>query len=302
MSTASKPSSDYDGKVTVEQVDELERLRIQYENSRGTADEGGHFQKYHDYATSLLIDLSGKLEPGSDQEPGGGDGGGGKPSDQLDNFGIVKIYKDKEGGQFNTTFKGEQKMRNYASGKKSEWSYEYTATARSEEENSDIEVTLYEKINNFKTNEPDSISDKLTGPNHSDGKKSWVIPDFMTDGSAKKTLETENPHPKNKGVNPAPLTKIGGSLIGKWFGHKAITFIKNDVRYVESWIHFPVTDIDNVKTEQDKWRQYLPRTKIDDSCKPARGRLFTTRIDGIKKDSIPDFKYCSVREITPPEA
>lgn len=364
MSSSTPDPSAYDGKVTQEQINELERLRVGYINSKGSANEDTTREAYQDYAVALTIDLSGKLEPGPDQEPEGpyikpggwgastdpntwkvapmkdnpsmfkvvddkgknvatgfktvvganayiekAKGGGGTippvppgpgPTTDRDQFGLLKVYPDKQGSEVNTTFKLEQKTRNYASGKPSEESCEYTAIAKSNMANSDIECTVYEKINGFKTKESDSISLKMTGPAHQDGAKSWVIPDFMVDGTAGKTMETENPHPKNKGVNPRPVTKIGGSLIGAWVGLKSITYIKGGKRFAESWIHFPVTNIDNVKAEQDKWRQYVPVTEIESSCTEARGKLFTVRLDGIKKGSPPDFKYCSVREIEPP--
>lgn len=357
---------------------QLEKLRVQYENCKkvGCADEQPFFNQYHDLATKLLIDLSGKLEPGPEQEPDEGyvkPGGwqanpdpktwkvvpmkdnpkkfkvvddkgknvatefktqagaqryidnakgtptptacppgqhrdlSGKcvpdsvpaPSGNKDQFGIVKIHPDKTGGETNIKFELEEKERHYASGKPSEWSVEYTANASSKDHNSDVEATFYTKINGFKTNEADSISDKLTGPAHQDGACCWVIPDFMTDGSASKTLETEKPHPSNHGVNPKPLSSIGGSLVGKWFGHKAISYVKAGRRFVESWIHFPVDNIDKIEDEQGEWRQYIPITQVSDDYIKANGTLTTCRIDGVKKGSPPDFKYCSVREINP---
>lgn len=223
------------------------------------------------------------------------------PTGDKDQFGILKIMPDKTGGQTLTTFKGRQMERHYASGKASEWSYEYTATASSPEHNSDVEQTFYERINGFKTNEPDTISDKATGPEHQDGAKSWVIALFQTDGGSKQTYETESPHPKYQQINPKPATAIGGSLVGQWFGHKHITYIgKDGKRYVETWIHFPVANIDNVAAEQDKWRQYVKTMAVGSGFTQARGTLNTSRLDGIKENSPPDFKYCSVREISPP--
>src|SRR5689334_11096346 len=71
--TSSKPNpSDYDGKVTQEQIDELERLRQVYETAKstGAANLDEAREEYQLYAQKLLIDLSGdKLEPGPDQEP-----------------------------------------------------------------------------------------------------------------------------------------------------------------------------------------------------------------------------------------
>lgn len=292
-------SENYDGKVTDEQVQQLEAKRQAYENSKGSADEDNLREEYQLYANGLLIDLSGKLDPGQDQEAGGGEGG--KPSDDKDRFGIAKIYTDKPGGRYDTKWVLEEKRRNYASGKPSEDSVEYTCIADSNERNSDVEVTIYQKINSFKTKEADSISLKLTGPPHKDGAGSWVIPEFMTDCSAKKTLEVEIKHPKNTGINPKPLVKIGGdTLVKQWIGYKGITWVKGDVRYVESWIHFPVKDIDQIATDQGSWRQYIPRTKVPKECTQARGKLVTSRLDGVKKGDPPNYKYASVREIEPP--
>lgn len=397
MSTTSKKGGG-EGKrePTQEQLDELEKLREAYDNARksGSADVEALGEKYHDFATDLMIDLSGWIDPGPDQEPDGGqggtkpepkpgepsepgigsffikdggwgadvdpktwtvasmadnpalfkvidnksknvatdfktvelaanyiawyirkaegggtvdgEGGGGTVSGDLDKFGIVMIKPSAKGGRTEYDFKLESKQRNYASGKKSEWSCEYTNDSKKPIQN--VEATVYEKINGFKTNEPDSISLKLGGPNHSDGNCCWVIPDYMTDGSSGKTMEVESPHPKNHGVNPKPLVKIGGSLVGRWFGYKGISQQNKDgSRHVESWIHFPVTDIENVKAEQGNWRQYFSCDLSDKNLKvdkpgqyfEAKGSLTTSRLDGVTKQSLPEFRYASVREIDP---
>jgi hypothetical protein len=221
------------------------------------------------------------------------------PTGNKDSFGVVKIYPDKTGGATNTSFKGKEMERHYASGKPSENSYEYTCEASSPDHNSDIEATFYEKINGFK-DAPDTISDKLTGPPHQDGAHGWVIGQFRTDGSTADTFETEYPHPNYQKINPKPATSIGGSIVGKWFGHKVISYVKGGKRFVESWIHFPVNNIDNVAAEQDQWRQYVKPMQVEDRFVKANGTLTTSRLDGIKKGSPPDFKYSSTREITPP--
>jgi len=228
----------------------------------------------------------------NDQQPPSGGGGGGTPSGDKDQFGVIKIKKDKPGGRTDINFKLEEKMRNYASGKPSEWSTEYTCITTGD--NSDVEATIYEMINGFKK-EPDTVSLKLTGPAHKDGACCWVIPDFATDGSPKRTLETEKPHPHNHSVNPKPLSDMGGSIIGKWIGYKGITYVKDGKRFVESWIHFPVGNID--APEQDKWRQYIPTTELGKEYLKANGKLCTSRLDGVKKGDPPTFKYASVREI-----
>lgn len=221
------------------------------------------------------------------------------PAGDKDQFGILKICKDKAGGETNIKFVGKEMTRNYASGKPSEESYEYTATMSSPDHNSDVEQTFYEKINGFKSS-PDTISDKATGPPHQDGAKSWVIAEFATDGSSKTTYETESPHPKYQKIDPKPATSIGGSLVGQWFGHKHITYIKNGKRYVNTWVHFPVKDINNVAAEQDAWREYVKTMEVGSGFTKANGTLNTSRLDGIKKGSPPDFKFSSVREIEPP--
>ena len=363
--------------VTEEEKKQLETLRLAYVKAQETnsPDLESAREAYQDFATKLLIELSGdKLAPGPDQQPDpgyvkpGGWGGNpdpavwkvtsmkdnpaqfkvvddkGKniatgfktqqgaqtyidkakgsgqcpagqhfdpatnkcvvdspaPSGDKDQFGVLKIMKDKSGGRFETNFTGREFERHYASGKPSENSYEYTQKTSDKAKNSDVEATFYEKINGFKTNEADTISVKLTGPDHQDGACCWVIPEFMTDGSAKKTLETEKPHPTNHGVNPKPLTAIGGSIVGKWIGLKGITYVKGGHRFVESWIHFPVSDIDNVGAEQDKWRQYIPTTQVSDDYVKANGVNTLNRLDGTKKGDPPTFKFCSVREIEPP--
>lgn len=376
MSIKSNPST-----VTPEQIDELEKLRIAYVHAQqtGATDLDAAREAYQDLALKLLIDLSGKLEPGPDQPPvtepskptegtvkEGGDqdpdnwhinpmrddpskfkiiDGNSKniatdfssvataqeyiayyrwqkvnPSTPLptppspdspptpthpidgthstDQFGILCIKASAPSGKVETNFKLESKQRNYASGKPSEWSCEYTNVSKTPIEN--VEVTIYEKINGFKTNEPDSISIKIGGPNHSNGNCCWLIPDIMTDGSSKKTMETEFPHPKNHPVNPPSLFKIGESIVGKWIGYKGISQQTADgKRHVECWIHFPISNIDTVKDalEQAKWRKYITINIPDSRFFKASGNLTTSRLDGVKKDSLPEFKYASVREI-----
>jgi hypothetical protein len=290
---------DYDGKVTQEQIDKLERLRLAFVKAQeaGSSDLDGAREAYQTYAAKILIDLSGKLDPGPDLPPIDPPSPPPTPtSGDRDQFGILKIKADQPGGRIETKFVLEGKMRNYNSGKPSEWSSEYTNNSKTPITN--VEVTIYEKINGFKTHEPDTISLKLGGPPHKDGACCWLIPDLMTDGSAKKTMETESPHPHNHPVNPKPLTKIGESIVGKWIGYKGISQqTKTGTRHVESWIHFPVTNIDTVKDEQDKWRQYIDVEITDKKYFKATGSLTTSRLDGVKKDSLPDFKYASVREI-----
>jgi hypothetical protein len=278
---------DYDGKVTQEQIDTLEQKRVAFRQAydQGSADLDALREDYQTYADQILIDLSGKLEPGQETE---------QTTTDVDKFGIRCIYKSTAANRFFDDFKLEEKMRNYRSGKKSEWSTEYTCDTK--EIIQDVEATIYEKINGFKK-EADTISLKLNGPAHKNGARFWIIPDFATDGDKKRTMEIEDPHPNNKGINPKPLTEIGDSIIGKWIGYKGISIVSGDKRHVESWIHFPVEDIDNVSKEQDKWRQYINYDVKEEKYLKATGSLITSRLDGVKKGDPPDFRYASVREV-----
>lgn len=373
-------SEDYDGKVTEEQINELEKRRIAFATAleKGTADLDEAREHYQTLAAELLIDLSGKLDPSisdkplppADKEPpkptegtvkeGGGWGanpdadtwktaqmknpptkwkvvddsgknvatdfttepnaqgyidyyvwqkhyaapppspppGNGKPpAGDNDQFGVVMIYATAPNGKVETNFKLQEKMRNYASGKPSEWSTEYTNVSPNTIQNQ--EVTLYVKINSFKK-EPDTLSLKKGGPPHQDGARFWICSDFATDGNPKRTLEIEDPHPKNRSINPKPLTEIGGSIIGAWFGYKGISYQNKDgTRHVESWIHYPVANIDKIADEQDKWRKYMVYT-ADKKYLTFPGKLTTSRLDGVKKGDPPVYKYASVREIVSP--
>lgn len=368
-----KPNpEDYDGKVTQQQIDQLEEKRVKFAHAleTGSADLDDFREDYQNYAIKLGIDLSGKLMPsdkpvppttteppkpteGTVKEPdgwGGNDdpdtwkvvhmkspadkfkvvdgrginiatdftteqtaqgyidyavwhkhndnpqppGGGGTASGDKDQFGILCIKKSTAANKVFTNFKLEEKMRNYASGKPSEWSTEYTCDTK--EVLQSVEATIYEKINGFK-NESDTISLKLNGPPHKDGARFWMIPDFSTSGDQKRTFEIEDPHPSNKGINPKPLSEIGGSIVGKWIGYKGISVVVNGKRHVESWIHFPVSNIDDIANEQDKWRQYITYDTSESKYQKATGSLITSRLDGVKKGDPPTYKYASVREV-----
>ena len=223
------------------------------------------------------------------------------PPQGKDQFGILKIRPDKEGGgKTFTNFEKEGKMRNYASGKPSEWSVENTVDLKSKL--SDIEATYYVKLNGFKTHEPDTISTKILGPSHSDGSgRSWYITQLRTNGDDEMTFQTEQPHPENHDNHQQVNFKVGESLVGKWVGIKSITHLINDGkdRRIEMWLDYPVPDIAN---PPNNWRLYWgvdDKGQLDHGhfIKPT-GSLVTSRIDGVKKGDEPDFKYASVREIT----
>ena len=217
---------------------------------------------------------------------------------ELDQFGIKKLYADKADGRLETKFEPEVKLRTYQSGKPSEWSLEDTNDADTAISNQ--EVTYYVKINGFKTNEPDTLSIKTLGPSHQDGSgRSWFIHQVMTDGSNKMNFQTEMPHPKNHDNHQQQKFVIGESIVGKWIGVKCVNFLVNDGtdRHLETWIDFPVPDINN---PPNNWRKYIEIASgksLDHGFVKPTGALTTLRIDGIEKDSPPDVKYQSVREI-----
>lgn len=251
-------------------------------------------QSYIDYAKWLKANPP-EPKPGNGSTPTPtppiGDGKG------LDQFGIRKIFADGPNKIVETNFKIREFERHYQSNKPSENSVEYTNVSKDIIQN--VEVTIYQKINGFKK-EPDTISLKLGGPDHKDGARFWIIPDFSTSGDPKRTLEIEDPHPENHPVNPKPLTKYD-SIVGKWFGYKGISYQVDDkTRHVESWIHFPVKDIDKVSEEQDKWQKYMEydTDKEKKNYSKFLGKNTTSRLDGPKKGDLPEYKYASVREIS----
>ena len=222
------------------------------------------------------------------------------PQAEKDQYGITKIYKDKPQGVLvqASSFTEDNFWRNYKSGG-GEQSYENEYKANDSPDN--IEVTGYVKINDFKK-EADTISIKTKGPDHQDGSgKSWYINQIMTDGSDKMTFQIESPHPENHDNHVKPFFTIGESLVGKWIGIKAISYIidNNTDASIETWIDFPVADINN---PPNKWRKYIdiPSAKaLDHGFVNATGGNVLIRIDGTKKGDMPNVKYQSLREILP---
>ena len=223
------------------------------------------------------------------------------PEAGKDVNGITKIYKDAPSNLFinSSSFTEEEFVRHYQSGKPDENSYENEYKANDSPDN--IEVTAYVKINGFKK-EADTISIKTKGPDHQDGSgKAWYINQIMTDGSDKMTFQIESPHPENHDNHVKPFFTIGESLVGKWIGIKAISYIidNNTDASIETWIDFPVADINN---PPNKWRKYIdiPSAKaLDHGFVNATGGNVLIRIDGTKKGDMPNVKYQSLREILP---
>ena len=239
----------------------------------------------------------GKCVPIGEKPPSGGTGG-----EEKDQYGITKIYPDKQGGKIisSGSYTENEFERHYASGKPSEWSFEYEYKSPKSAAISDGESTFYIKINGFKS-EPDTISYKDLGPDHSDGNKAWLIYQVATDGKSAKNFQIENPHPKNRDNHQKTNFTIGEDLVGKWIGIKAINYKDGSDRKAEMWIDYPVADIAN---PPNNWRNYW---KIDSikgcdggkDCIDPQGGNLLIRIDGTKKGSKPDVKYASKREINP---
>ena len=224
------------------------------------------------------------------------------PEAGKDVNGITKIYKDATSNLFvnSSSFTEEEFTRNYQSGKPSENSYENEY--KSDQKLDNIEVTYYVKINGFKTKEPDTISIKTKGPDHQDGDgKAWYIHQIDTDGKPDDNFQIESPHPENHDNHVIPFFTIGESLVGKWIGIKAISYLIDNGTdaSAETWIDYPVADIAN---PPNKWRKYIDIASVK-ACEEgfinATGGNVLLRIDGTKKGDMPNVKYQSLREIIP---
>jgi hypothetical protein len=235
-----------------------------------------------------------------------------KPNGDKDPQGIIMIEASKSGGRYLTDFNNEIKWRNYASGKQSEWSNEYTNQAGNPVR--DAECTFYVKVTDFKK-ETDTFSFKRrSGVHSSSDKPKGTCYDFeiMTDGSDKKTFEVERPHPSMHANHQKLLFQLGEDLIGKWIGVKTVDVnVKKDGKdaiYLAHYVDFPVPDINN---PPNKWRK---RWEVVDSGQIEKGLILVpfgdrsvVRIDGIgkgdaafdknTKPKAPEYKYASVREI-----
>lgn len=235
-------------------------------------------------------------------------GGGDK-----DQFGITRIYSDEPNGIVKTNFTLDKKVRNYASGKPSEPSVEYTCDTGTPVLNS--ENTYYVKINGFKP-QSDTISNKVRGGHHSSSNPTeGTCYDFeiSTDGSTDKDLEVERPHPQMHDAHQPTKFTIGESIVGKWIGIKAIAYNLPNYKgvHLEMHLDYPVADITK---PPNNWRLYWV---VDDTGQIDSGMitvpfgsLFTSRIDGVWNGpvndnptvddvSAPDYAYASVREISP---
>jgi hypothetical protein len=249
-----------------------------------------------------------RWEKQSESETGEGGGGGQpKPSGDKDSFGVAKIYPDADAGRFLTNFKIEYKTRNYASGKPSEPSMEYTSKAGNDANDGgsavkNQEVTWYARINKFKKQD-DTFSTKILGGAHSSsgGGKTGTCYDTQLNvlGGTGNTLQVERPHPKMHPCHQKAAFKIGESLVGKWIGVKTVTFLINNGkdRRLEAYIDYPVPNVDS---PPNAWRKYwgvddVGQLKEGHIIQPI-GSLTTVRLDGVPKDGI-EFKYASVREI-----
>lgn len=235
------------------------------------------------------------------------------PGDK-DPQGIIMIMASKPGGRYETKFVNEVQWRNYRSGKQSEWSNEYTNKA--DPPVRDAECTYYVKVTDFK-DAVDTFSWKRRSGSHSSkNPTAGTCYDFelMTDGTAKKTLEVERPHPSMHSNHQKPLFPINENLIGKWIGIKTVdvNVTKNGKEgvYLAYYLDYPVPDINN---PPNKWRlrwEVLDSGQLDKGLilKPFGG-ISVSRIDGIgkgkaafdknKKPNAPEYKHASVREIIP---
>ena len=221
------------------------------------------------------------------------------PGDGVDQFGIKTIYKSKPGGKVATNPDVRFFTRHYSSGKPDQPTVEATVDlgAKLTGQEATCIITMKGVV------AQDTMDWKIAGGHHSSSNpKEGTCYDFEveTDGSAKKTLEVESPHPNNHAAHQKPLFTLP-DMTNKTFGYKAIYLVKDKTAHLECWLNLDPLDTAG-KPKNDGWKLYW---KVDDTgqlYKPTSpivtpyGTLATIRIDAIKGH--PDFKFYSVREIT----
>lgn len=223
--------------------------------------------------------------------------GGGPPPAGTDQFGIRKIFPDKQGGVVVTKAGVEYKTRNYASGKPSEPTVELTITVPVANAQ-DVEATAVVQMTGMSHN--DTIDWKIRGPAHQDGSgKKWYCIDQETDGGHGTCFQVESPHPSMHNATDKVTKYFSPPKIATArFGWKGITVNKapNDV-YIAAWINLTPDD-------QGGWKKIwdvhdtgqIPSGQIT----PATGGNIQIRIDGIIGK--PTFEKASVREVVYNEA
>jgi hypothetical protein len=211
-----------------------------------------------------------------------------------DQFGIRKIFPDKQGGQTNTDGSARYFTRHYASGKPDDPTVEYTIDMPKGHQQ-DLEATAIVQMTGMNHN--DTVDWKLRGPPHDDGDgKAWYCFDQETDGgSGGKHFQVERPHPKmHDSSNKVQLTGVSiPNISSARFGWKAIAVNKTpDDVYLACWINLTPDD-------ESGWRKIWDvhdKGQIDSGqITPPTGGHCQIRIDGIKGK--PTFEKGSVREI-----
>jgi len=217
----------------------------------------------------------------------------------IDRFGIKKIFPDG-GGRVEEEFEPEYKTRNYASGKPSEPSVEFTNEASPSIVNG--EVTGFIKIDGM--SHDDNVSIKCKGGKHSDDNNGMdgrcYIFEFPTQGGDEPTLQKEWPHPKNHDVNPPADFPIPFALTGQYLGIKCIYYNLPDGKSVnlEAWLNVDGLNSSG-QPNSNIWRRWWSAVDngnwYEDAIINPIGNRTTWRIDGIKGKV--DLKCASVREI-----
>lgn len=240
--------------------------------------------------------------------------GPGTGTNEVDSFGVKKIYPDASSKRFLTNNDVEFKVRHYASGAPNDNSTENTIDTK-DKKFRDMEATVV--IVNKGMEHHDRFSYKLRGPGHQDGKGWWYIFEVSTDGKwTNESFQTEKPHPKyfKQGNKITPVAQIGkNDLRSAKIGIKAITINKTingkEAVHLEQWLnHDPITA--DGKPNNAGWFKHM---EVDDVGQfenglmlECNGTLVTMRIDGIltidekQKDKLPEFYFTSVREIQLP--
>jgi hypothetical protein len=226
------------------------------------------------------------------------------PLGELDQFGVKKIYPDKAGGKVETKFTNSGVgTRHYRSGKPDDSTIEYTNQAAGGAGIKFQECTGYLTMHGM--NHPDSIDWKVRGGHHGGSSAPEDMQgrcyDFevMTDGSNKKVLEKEWPHPSMHKANVTTLFNIGKDISSATFGYKAISFPTPDNKgvHMECWLD--LDGLDSTGKPINNWKKYWEASDTGQISNAPLvdpiGNYSFIRIDGIK--GAPDFRFFSVREI-----
>ena len=181
----------------------------------------------------------------------------GSRNNLKDKLGVVIQFKTKDNGKemYSEDFMHERGIRHYESDKPDDTTDEYNV--KLDKEHVDLETTGYFKIT--KEMHDDTISMKLRGPTHSDGKGSWYKIGVHFNGKPFFGKEWEHSGREEDDLNTGDNIINAGKIVGKWVGVKAVTFNeeKNGKKGVrcQCYVDGPYDNIGDVPPEKQNWRK-----------------------------------------------